>query len=72
MEGLLFQLSMDGAETMVFCADSEDLVDKWTETLRVATTPKDKNTGTQANGVQKVSGLKEITEELKGRFGENK
>ena len=68
----MFQLSKDGAETMVFCADNEDLVDKWTETLRVATTPKDKNTGTQATGVQKVSGLQEITEELKGRFGENK
>ena len=66
MEGLVFQLSKDGAETMVFFADNEDLVDKWTETLRVATTPKDKNAGTQ------VSGLQEITEELKGRFGENK
>ena len=62
----MFQLSKDGAETMVFCAENEDLVDKWTETLRVATTPKDKNTGTQA------SGLQQITEELKGRFGENK
>ena len=72
MEGLVFQLSKDGAETMVFCAENEDLVDKWTETLRVATTPKDKNTGTHATGVQKVSGLQEITEELKGRFGENK
>ena len=67
----MFQLSKDGAETMVFCAENEDLVDKWTETLRVATTPKDKNTGTQATGVQKT-GLQEITEELKGRFGENK
>ena len=72
MEGLVFQLFKDGAETMVFCAENEDLVDKWTETLRVATTPKDKNTGTQATGVQKVSGLQQITEELKGRFGENK
>ena len=68
----MFQLSKDGAETMVFCAENEDLVDMWTETLKVATTPKDKNTGTQATGVQKVSGLQEITEELKGRFGENK